>query len=256
MKNKIVKSIAGAMLVTIALSGCGSQATIKEVSEDVTLTGESTAQTTSESASTAVSTNESAGTASSDDQIQKCLEGYATYLENHTELWQQETVYELDYINDDDIPDLIFGDTQASHGSNIYILTYLDGNYDSVTCCGAFGSYGTTCYYPKLGVMLSTDMGMGYETAYYSKLSSKEQGGYETLCHKYSYYEDEYEGEPTETKFFLGKDEDNEVTEKEFNDYINELVGDTEYKVFSTYNNDNGYEYLTQDAINELRSQH
>ena len=79
-----------------------------------------------------------------EDQVVKCLDGYAKYLETHPELWENETVYSLEYVTNDDIPDLVFGGTMGIHASNIYILTYLDENYDEVICCGPFGSYGVT----------------------------------------------------------------------------------------------------------------
>lgn len=193
--------------------------------------------------------NKDASESGDEELVKKCLEGYAQYLEDHTDLWETETVYALDYINDDDIPDLIFGDTFAAHASNIYILTYLDGNYDEVICCGAFGAYGATCYYPRLGIICTSDMGMGYDTEYYSELTTEKENGFKTLCHRYFYFEEDYEGDPDEIKFYIGEGEDNEVTQEEYDEYVEELVGDTEYVVFYTYENDYGYEYLTQDAL-------
>jgi hypothetical protein len=180
-------------------------------------------------------------------QVEKCLDGYVEYLKAHTELWESETVYSLDYVNDDNIPDLIFGDTIANHASNIYILTYLDGHYDQVKCCGPFGSYGGTSYYPRLGIMYTSDVGMGVESEYYSLLSSEKEYGFKTLCHNYYYYEKDYEDEPSEIKFFLGEDE--EISEEKYDEYVKGLVGDTERKVFYTYENDYGYEYLNQEAL-------
>ena len=184
-----------------------------------------------------------------EDQVVKCLDGYAKYLEMHPELWENETVYSLEYVTNDDIPDLVFGGTMGIHASNIYILTYLDENYDEVICCGPFGSYGATSYYLGLGIMYSSDIGMGYEVEYYSMLSPEKDCGYKTLCHRYFYYKEDYEGEPLDSKFFVGETEEKEVTKDEYDEYINGIIGESEYKVFRTYNNDDGYEYLNQEAL-------
>lgn len=181
--------------------------------------------------------------------VKKCLDGYAKYLEMHPELWENETVYSLEYVTNDDIPDLVFGGTMGIHASNIYILTYLDENYDEVICCGPFGSYGVTSYYPRLGIMYTTDTGMGYDTEYYSILSTEKDSGCKTLCHRYFYYEEDYEGEPLESKYFTGENEEKEVTKEEYDEYVRGLVGNLEYNVFNTYNNDGGYEYLTREAL-------
>ena len=68
----------------------------------------------------------------------------------------------------------------------------------------------------------------------------------------YSYFEEDYEGEPTEIRFFIGEGEDKEVMQEEYDEYVKELVGDTEHKLFYTYENENGYEYLTQEALDNL----
>ena len=208
------------------------------------------AATETESVSTTETTSENAS--NNEEQVKKCVEGYAQYLKEHTDLWAQETVYAFDYINDDDIPDLIFGDTAGAHAANVYVLTYLDGNYDEVVCCGTFGSYGAACYYPGLGIMFDDNTGMGYVSEYFSRLSSTGEYGCETICHKYKYYEGDYDEEPSEEKFYITDGEEKEVTEEEYNAYVEELVGDAEYKVFVTYNNENGLEYLNQEAIDNL----
>ena len=232
MKKSFIKGLA-LSICALLLTGCAKDPVHEVI---IKLAGVSLEETSSE-----VSAYE--------DMIKKCLEGYAEYLKAHTELWQYETVYSLDYVNNDDIPDLIFGDTIANHASNIYILSYLDGNYDQVICCGPFGSYGATCYYPRLGIMYTSDVGMGYDSEYYSLLSSEKEYGFKTLCHRYFYTEEDYEDEPSESKFFIGEDEEKEITQEEYDKYVNELVEGTEYKVFSTYNNNNGYEYLNQEAL-------
>lgn len=252
MNNKIVNGFALGMCA-LMLVGCNETpvdnaktGATEAASEEVS--AEAIVEKSSEESDIQKETVTTSGT-ENNEQVKKCLEGYVDYLENHEELWKTETVYVLDYINDDDIPDLIFGDTFANHASNIYILTYLDGNYDQVVCCGAFGSYGATCYYPRLGIMLSSDMGMGYDSEYYSELTSEKEYGYKTICHRYFYYEEDYEGDPAEIKFFIGENEENEVSQEEYDEYVKSLIGDTEYIVFYTYNNDYGYEYLTQDAL-------
>lgn len=281
MKKSFVKTVAVGLCIPM-LVGCGmnldsdsetessvdssveitsdeaaSEGTSNEVSsEDVAdeaATEESTEDVAAESTTSATDNpeaNEDEGKVGDDKLVKKCLDGYAQYLKDHTDLWETEAVYDLDYINDDDIPDLIFGDTMANHASNIYILTYLDGNYDEVICCGAFGSYDATQYYPRLGIMRTSDTSMGCDTQYYSELTSEKEYGYKTLCHRYYYYEeDDYEEEPDESKFYLGEGEDNVVTQEEYDEYVNELVGDTQPTLFYTYNNDYGYKYLTKEAL-------
>lgn len=97
--------------------------------------------------------------------------------------------------------------------------------------------------------MYTTDTGMGYDTEYYSILSTEKDSGCKTLCHRYFYYEEDYEGEPLESKYFTGENEEKEVTKEEYDEYVRGLVGDLEYNVFNTYNNDGGYEYLTREAL-------
>lgn len=274
MKKSFVKTVAVGLCIPM-LVGCGinldsDSETESSIDSSVEISSaeadEAISEITSDEATSEVTSDEAASESASeeadvsednedssgvdDELVKKCLDGYVQYLKDHTDLWETEVVYDLDYINDDDIPDLIFGDTMANHASNIYILTYLDGNYDEVICCGAFGSYGVTQYYPRLGIMRTSDTSMGYDTQYYSELTSEKEYGYKTLCHRYYYYEeDDYEEEPDESKFYLGEGEDNVVTQEEYDEYVNELVGDTQPTVFYTYNNDYGYKYLTKEAL-------
>lgn len=274
MKKSFVKTVAVGLCIPM-LVGCGmnldsDSETESSIDSSVEISSaeadEAVSESTSDEATSEVTSDEAASESASeeadvsednedssgvdDELVKKCLDGYAQYLKDHTDLWGTEVVYDLDYINDDDIPDLIFGDTMADHASNIYILTYFDGNYDEVICCGAFGSYGFTQYYPRLGIMRTSDMSMGYDTQYYSELTSEKEYGYKTLCYRYYYYEeDDYEEEPDESKFYLGEGEDNVVTQEEYDEYVNDLVGDTQPTVFYTYNNDYGYKYLTKEAL-------
>ena len=282
MKKKLLCSILSATLISsLVLTGCESAQLPTSDTEDTAesdLEDDNASEDSSEDADASTDSSEADSSKdnakaesssdsedddkdkdSSDDDkkgsseeadIEKCLEGYAEYLEEHTDLWENETVFVLDYINDDDVPDLIFGDTFAAHASNIYILSYLDGNYDDVVCSGPVGAYGATCYYPKLGIILTSNYGMGYDTEYYSKLSSEGEYGIETLCNRYFYFEEDGDEEASERKFFMGEDE--EITEDEYDEYVKELVGDEEYTVFYTYENENGYDYLDQDAIDNL----
>lgn len=274
MKKRFLKTVVACLCIPM-LVGCdvnldmnsesdsSKESSVEDAADEAASEGEAdeaTAEESTEDMATKDSTeaddehedNEKASESGDEELVKQCLEGYVQYLEDHTDLWETETVYALDYINDDDIPDLIFGDTIANHASNIYILTYLDGNYDDVICCGAFGSYGATCYYPRLGIIFNSDMGMGYDTEYYLELSSENDYGCKTLCHRYYYYEEDYEGDPDEIKFYIGEGEDKEVTQEEYDEYVKELVGDTEYVVFDTYENHYGYEYLTQEALDNI----
>ena len=242
-KNMLVKGFS-VFMCAATLMGC-SALPVNPVSVEPEVTVETVEQdNASDSTSVSASNNE--------ELVKKCLEGYAQYLKEHTDLWEQETVYAFDYINDDDIPDLMFGDTSGAHAANTYVLTYLDGNYDEVVCCGTFGSYGAACYYPGLGIMYDDDTGMGYIYENYSKLSATGKYGCETVCHRYEYYEGDYDEDPSEVKFYITDGEEKEVTEEEYNAYVKELVGDAEYSVFYTCNNDKGHEYLNQEAIDNL----
>ena len=243
------KAILALVTCAALLVGCEGRSANVEVEDPNTQSSEAISV---EESNVQSSEEASVETSTEDNQNKEYLEGYAKYLEEHTDLWEMETVYVLDYINDDDVPDLIFGDTMANHASNIYILTYLDGNYDEVVCCGPFGAYGATCYYPRRGIMLTTDYAMGYDTEYYSRLSADGEYGFETVCNRYFYFEEDDQEEPSEIKFYITSIVDREISQEEYDEYVKELVGDTEQKVFYTYENENGYEYLNQEAIDNL----
>lgn len=175
---------------------------------------------------------------------------YADFLEENLDhlVWSDgEVVYTLEYLDDDNIPELFFATTEAIHGSNIYICKYVDGE---VKCAGPVGAYNRICFYEKTGVIYTSDVGMGVEGEYYSGLTAS--GEIESLCRKEADYGyGDYDSEPESISFWIGEEE---VTEDAYEGYLNELLGDQKSTRWDSYNNENGYAVLDETGIMELRN--
>lgn len=185
------------------------------------------------------------------DEIDKysILESYVDFLQNNEIEHYGDLVFQIDYINEDDIPDLIVGDTEAMHASNIYILSS-DGSETFIY--GPFGSYNSTSYIQHCNVICTSNSGMGVEGTYYSKLENNGESHH--IAFHEDYMDEDYE-EIYESHYYIynsDSGQDVEVTEDEFNKVINPLIADKEFTIFSTYDNLEGYSIINQDAFDNL----
>lgn len=71
-----------------------------------------------------------------------------------------EPQYELAYIDDDNVPELLIAEDGA-HAASVSVYTYL---FDTVYYIGDFGAYGTIGYAEKEGLIYTWNMGMGVTT--------------------------------------------------------------------------------------------
>ncbi|MBE5909916.1 tetratricopeptide repeat protein [Pseudobutyrivibrio sp.] len=196
--------------------------------------------------------------------ILEAYKAYADYLETCDFGWEfqvgeyeyedfyfEETnrlVFSLVYIDEDNIPELIYGTTEAVHGSNIYILKYDNGTVYSI---GPIGTYNTTFYQKFNNFMMDEEPGhMGYTAEVYFKINDDNE--WERVAYTYTYYPYEYEDEPEETKYFIGAD-DKEVSEQEYNDVIDEHSNETEFITWSCYDNEDNHPFINDENIEKLR---
>lgn len=87
-------------------------------------------------------------------------EAYKDYIGGLDE--SEEVKYNLVYLNDDAIPELVYA-TGNYHAAGVYICTYRDGRVYPLSS-HAYGGYGSMTYLPKKGLVWTVDMHMGYET--------------------------------------------------------------------------------------------
>ncbi len=196
--------------------------------------------------------------------ILEAYKAYADYLETCNFGWEfqvgeyeyedfyfEETnrlVFSLVYIDEDNIPELIYGTTEAVHGSNIYILKYDNGTVYSI---GPIGTYNTTFYQKFNNFMMGEEPGhMGYTSEVYFKINDDNE--WERVAYTYTYYPEDYEDEPEETKYFIGAD-DKEVSEQEYNDVIDEYSNGTEFIEWSCYDNVDNHTFINDENIEKLR---
>ena len=194
--------------------------------------------------------------ASNSADLSKVYTAFADYLENNPLGYENNAgdfkdgkyyVYTLEYVAEDNTPDLVYSDISGVHGSNIYVLRYLDGK---VVKSGPFGSYGYTSFYEKQGIFCTSDSGMDVEGTYYSKLTSNED--YEYLCKEVTTlsFNDEGEEKSSETKYYV---REKEVSKDEYTKFVDENCKG-EPKKWSGYENENNYTYINKDSLNELRN--
>ncbi len=258
--------IIGIVMITLVFAGCGKESVPEEITtatetmtepvaeEAVTeQTSEATVEKETVTESEPVTEDEILMAERSFDEV---YQAYADYLKGHP-LEQGETVgnyiirggpvvYRFDYITNDDIPDLIYGGTEAMHASSIYILTYTEGDdpAESVIQSGPFGSYNAVSYYPGKGIIRTMDSGMGVVGTYYSQINAEGNAnriGYE------EHYMDEITEEELESHYYIG--EDQEVSEGEYQQYLREMIGEDEPVVFNTWDNQEGYDVLDAEIV-------
>ncbi|MGN0341755.1 MAG: hypothetical protein ACI4DO_03085 [Roseburia sp.] len=239
------------IILTVTCAGCGKETApdteVVEIEKESEIETESV-QTEEEIFE--IEETEEEASEQEEQNLHDVYVAYADFLEKNLDdlVWSDgEVVYTLEYLDDDNIPELFFATTEAIHASNIYICKYVDGE---VKCAGPVGAYNGVSFYEKNGVICTASSGMGVEGVYYSTLTSS--GEIESLCREeedYGY--GDYDSEPQVISFWIGEEE---VTEDEYNGYLNELLGDQESVRWDSYNNENGYAVLDETGIMELRN--
>jgi len=156
-------------------------------------------------------------------------------------------VYSLEYIDSDDIPELVYGSTSAIHASNIYILKYVDGK---VLQLGPIGAYNMFSFYENCNIMPIDNNGMnvGY-TSYYT---ITESGELINALTSETVYEEEssYEEVSTENYYLLGE----EVSKEEFDSYTKSIPSEDLLIHWSCYDNEKNYTEINTESIAQLRT--
>lgn len=157
-----------------------------------------------------------------DNNLTEAYKAYAEYLETNTlypdfaagqyEKGENRLVYALAYIDDDDIPELIYGGTEDVSYANSYILTYIDG---TVYRMGPVGPYHQFEFQEKKNVIVENDIREGY--AVYTYLEITKEGTLDTLCE--AWYSENPDGDTGDIYYIAGE----QATEEEFETYLSEL---------------------------------
>ena len=102
-------------------------------------------------------------------------DAYSYYLRNYVPDEGMEPYFYLDYVDDDDIPELFIIEGNG-HANCVKMYTYMRGEIVKI---GDFGEYGGMSYAPKESIFINTYSGMGMFTTEYLRLNS---GSAEELC--------------------------------------------------------------------------
>ncbi len=102
-------------------------------------------------------------------------DAYSYYLRNYVSNGGMEPYFYIDYIDDDNIPELFIIEGNG-HASCVKLYTYIHGE---IVKMGDFGEYGSIDYAPKESIFINTYSGMGMFTTEYLRLIS---GNAEALC--------------------------------------------------------------------------
>ncbi len=162
-----------------------------------------------------------------------------------------DAVYKLIYLDADDVPELIYGGClDGVHAASLYIRKYQQFGVtaEDIVKSGPYGCYNTLEYIPYWNVIRTTEPGhMGVSGMYYSRVN--EFGEYERLAYEEEYYpDDDYEQTP-DCHYYIGADE-REVDQEEFSQFIDNITGGNEFVYVSTYENEEDYHYLDEEALN------
>lgn len=178
----------------------------------------------------------SANTASSASTDDSWKATYSTFLKSYTDDAIPYSVFNLDYINDDDIPELfiISGD---SHGGSAAIYTYYN---KKIVLLGNYGSSGKVRFARKQNMIMNFYCGMGTKTYSFSSISNGKAKTDNTLEHVFDLM-------AGPLKYTVN----NKTTTKEtYDKTLNKLLTRNTYTVKSF---DHGYP-LTDDYIDKLLS--
>lgn len=194
------------------------------------------------------------------EDICEVYQAYADYLETQkihdqfeigeycTESWGQknELVFSLEYIDEDNVPELIYGPTNGTLGSDIYILSYSDGQ---VRKTGPIGSYSQISFWEYSNLCCDYNMSMDYEDIFYFRIAS--DGEVESVCRSSSHYSGgEYSEEPDQEEYYIG---DSIVSKDQYEEFVDSLIDGKKEIVWSSYDNANGYTVMNKDTIEDLK---
>lgn len=160
----------------------------------------------------------------------------------------EQLVFSLEYIDGDDIPEMVIGLLDPPHASSTFILSFHDG--ELIVSREPVGTYGRFLFIEGTGIIIEEDYAMNDETLYYLRLESN--GEIALLCSRERIYETGIEDESgkwyeslIETKCTVsGKN----VSEEDFLTYIVNLEKDRTVKRWSST-----YYQLDEDALQRLR---
>lgn len=257
MKKSLMAVLTGMTVATMFMTGCDNAAGTDRAANGVSVSEDMA--TSVESASTFVDIQ--SGGSASDQSAPKeykdaqVFKAYAEYLKNNAltdsdkagdyHINGSATVYTIEYIDDDDIPELVIGGISGIHASNIYILSYKD---EEVLKYGPFGAYNATSFYPKKNLIMTSDAGMDTDGRYYSKLNS--DGTYTSLFYDEAYLDEDGVTE-LEHHYYIAEDE---VSEDEYEKAVDEAVDGAERKCWYGYENENGYRELDDNVVEALEN--
>jgi len=185
----------------------------------------------------------------------KVYSAYADYIESHSlyegfekgELENNETrlVFSLEYIDEDNLPELVVGWTKALNETpDICILKYVDGNVKQL---GPFGHYNCIDYIPNENILCECNSWAG-ETSYrYFRINDK--GENETLCEAYMPMNDEQEIYTIEEKYYVSG---NSVSKEKYNAYVEEMSSNG-FVSWSGEHNNYSLDVLNKYNLSQLR---
>lgn len=192
------------------------------------------------------------------DSVSDAYKAYGAYIGSHFlvsgfDVGQYsngagQLIASMENIDGDDIPEMVIGDSAANHAAETVILKY---NKGKVFCEGPIGSNGLFSYYEKTGLVMNENEGMGEKTVSYFLINP--YGPFLIpLGEKKSEYPDgNYESEPASSEYyFLGK----QSNETECGQCISSFIGKTNPKKWDSYDNQNGYQVLCDEFVNNLKN--
>lgn len=186
----------------------------------------------------------------------KACRAYADYLSDN-ELYQDiavgsfetsdtQLVFSLEYIDSDDIPELIVGWTKLlNNSSDILILTYKDG---IVSKMGPIGHYNFMEFIPHNNIIMDNNSYYGRCTYWYGQIG--ENNDLITLCYASMPLNDEAELYQQDYEYYINEDL---VSEEEYNKYLNSICKNN-FVVWCGENNMYNLDILNEESLDKLRA--
>lgn len=156
----------------------------------------------------------------------------------------EELVFSLEYIDEDDIPELLIGSTRGMHGACAYILSYKDGE---LTVSGPVGAYNGVSFLEGTGILFEESFSMGAEQLFYYRL--KKGNSTTLLCSRERQYNEQDILIKT-TCLTEGKT----VSESDFLTYALKLEQGKTRRFWNSYDNAKGYYPLSVENLELLRN--
>ena len=152
-----------------------------------------------------------------------------------------QIVYSLEYIDNDEIPELIFGRTDQQVQASCYILTYKNGD---VKCVGPIGPYNGFSFYQKGSMIIENTVIEGFSV--YSYLVLKEDGSLENVGEAWL-------SESLDNQEEIYYINDNQVQKEEFYEYV--VTADSSECInWNSADNSNNYTLISGKTIKEIKN--